>query len=213
METVARACHELRGPLTAARLGLQLGERVGELSPARMRAIDLELGRAALALEDLDGVRARRLTGALRPLEPVDLRELVADSVEAWRPAAAARGVELRASWSGRPASVWGDRLRLAQATGNLIANAIEHGGGVVDVRGAADGRHARVEVSDSGPGLPASVAELARRPRAGRGARGRGLAIAGAVAAGHGGRLTAAPSPRGARLVLELPLVADHDV
>jgi signal transduction histidine kinase len=213
METVARACHELRGPLTAARLGLQLGERVGELSPARMRAIDLELGRAALALEDLDGVRARRLTGAFRPLEPVDLRELVADSVEAWRPAAAARGVALRASWSGRPASVWGDRLRLAQASGNLIANAIEHGGGVVEVRGALDGLHARVEVSDTGPGLPAPVAELARRPRAGRGARGRGLAIAGAVAASHGGRLEAAQSATGARLVLELPLVAEEDL
>ena len=212
METVARACHELRGPLTAARLGLQLGERVGELSPARIRAIDLELGRAALALEDLDGVRARRLTGPLRPLEPVDLRELVADSVEAWRPAAAARGVELSASWSGRPVSVWGDRLRLAQATGNLIANAIEHGGGAVEVRGAVDGCCARVEVADSGPGLPAPVAELARRPRAGRGSRGRGLAIAGAVAANHGGRLEAAPSRSGARLVLELPVVADHD-
>lgn len=215
METVARACHELRGPLTAARLGLQLGERVGELSPARMRAIDLELGRAALALEDLDGVRARRLINAGRPLEPVDLGELVADSVEAWRALATARSVELTGSWSGPLASVWGDRLRLAQATGNLIANAIEHGGGVVEVRGAVDAAEvrdgappgrARIEVSDTGRGLPAPVAELARRPRAGRGARGRGLAIASAVAASHGGRLVAAPSPRGARLVLELP-------
>jgi signal transduction histidine kinase len=208
MENVARACHELRGPLTAARLGLQLGERVGELSPARIRAIDLELGRAALALEDLDAVRARGLMSAWRPLEPVDLRELVADSVEAWRPAAAARGVELRASWSGRPANVCGDRLRLAQATGNLIANAIEHGGGVVEVRGAARAGCARVEVIDAGPGLPAPLAGLARRPRAGRGARGRGLAIASAVAASHGGRLEAAPSRQGARLVLELPAI-----
>lgn len=209
METVARACHELRGPLTAARLGLQLGARAGELSPARMRAIDLELGRAALALEDLDGVRARRLIDAWRPLEPVDLRELVADSVEAWRAPAAARSVALTGEWSGRPASVWGDRLRLAQATGNLIANAIEHGGGVVEVRGSASADRARVEVSDTGPGLPAPVAELARRPRAGRGARGRGLAIASAVAASHGGQLAAAPSRRGARLVLELPVAA----
>lgn len=208
METVARACHELRGPLTAARLGLQLGATAGELSASRLRAIDLELGRAALALEDLDGVRARGPMAAWRPLEAVDLGELVADSVEAWRPAASASGVELRASWSGAAASVRGDRLRLAQATGNLIANAIEHGGGLVEVRGSALEGRVRVEVSDTGPGLPGPVAELVRRPRAGRGARGRGLAIASAVAAGHGGRLAAAPSRRGARLVLELPAV-----
>jgi signal transduction histidine kinase len=210
METVARACHELRGPLTAARLGLQLGARVGELSPARMRAIDLELGRAALALEDLDGIRARGPMSACRPLERIDLTELMADSVEAWRPAAAARAIELTASWSGRPASVWGDRLRLAQATGNLIANAIEHGGGRVDVRGSADAGRAWVVVSDTGPGLPAPVADLMRRPRGGRGARGRGLAIVGEVAASHGGRLAEAPSRQGARLMLELPAVDD---
>jgi signal transduction histidine kinase len=209
METVARACHELRGPLTAARLGLQLGASSGELTPARLRAIDLELGRAALALDDLDGARTRRVK-AWRAPEPVELEQLVSDSVEAWRAAAAVRGVELVGSWSGAPARVWGDRLRLAQATGNLIANAIEHGGGVVEVRGQGDAVRARIEVSDSGPGLPAPVAELVRRPSRGRGARGRGLAIVSAVAASHGGRLAAAPAARGARLVLELPAIVE---
>lgn len=217
MESVARACHELRGPLTAARLGLQLGASTGELSPARLRAIDLELGRAALALEDLDSARTRRI-GAGRQPEPVDLEQLLRDSVEAWRAAAAARGVSVSATWSGCPARVWGDRLRLAQATGNLIANAIEHGGGAVVVRGRVVGRgwaegatgsgRVRIEVVDGGPGLPATVTELVRRPRGGRGSRGRGLAIAAAIARDHGGRLAAAPSERGARLVLELPAV-----
>ena len=207
METVARACHELRGPLTAARLGLQLGASTGELSPARLRAIDLELGRAALALEDLDGVRTRGLV-AWRRLEPVDLSELVADSVEAWRPSAQARGVELRALWTGCSALVFGERLRLAQAIGNLIANAIEHGGEMVEVRGCGHVGRARIEVIDAGPGLPAPVAELARRPQRGRGRRGRGLAIAAAVVASHGGRLVAAPARKGARLVVELPAV-----
>jgi signal transduction histidine kinase len=46
----------------------------------------------------------------------------------------------------------------------------------------------------------------LARRARGGRGARGRGLAIASVIAAEHGGRISAAPSERGARLALELP-------
>ena len=219
MESVARACHELRGPLTAARLGLEGGAGNGALTPDRLRAIDLELGRAALVLEDLDAVRTRRVWSRLP--EAIDLRQLVSDSVEAWRPTAAARGVELRASWSGDAQTVWGDRLRLAQVTGNLIANAIEHGGGVVEVHGHGDRTRARVEVTDTGPGLPAPVAELVRAGRGGRGGpggrggrggrgdrgrRGRGLAIAAAIAADQGGRLAAAPSVRGARLVLELP-------
>jgi signal transduction histidine kinase len=249
METIARACHELRGPLTAARLGLDYGAGNGQLTPARLRAIDLELRRAALALDDLEGVRAPRTSW--RAPEPIDLAQLVSDSVEAWRPSAAVHGVELRTSWSGQSPTVWGDRLRLAQVTGNLIANAIEHGGGIVDVRGslveahgsvggvhgavggvhgavggvhgAVGGVHgavgevhrggrrarARVEVTDTGPGLPAPVSELTRRAQRGRGRRGRGLAIAAAIAAEHGGRLAAAPSVQGARLVLEWPASA----
>ncbi len=223
MERVARACHELRGPITAARLGLELGTRAGELSPARLRAIDSELGRAALALDDLARVRGpmrrpelglRGLAGlgacaeppGLGRVEPVDLVGLLSDSVEAWRPAAAAAGKTVRLRCPSAVGYVSGDRLRLAQATGNLIANAIEHGGGEVDVRASFD-RGARIEVVDDGPGLPAPVGELARRARNGRGSRGRGLAIAVSIAAAHGGRLRAAPADRGARLVLELPV------
>jgi signal transduction histidine kinase len=209
MEAVARACHELRGPLAAARLGLELGVRLGELSPAQLRALDLELGRASLALDDLATVGVRARSGRVR--QEVDVAELLTDSVEAWRAVAAKRGAVLALEWSGAAARVWGERLRLAQATGNLIANAIEHGGGEIRVRGSLPHERAcvRIEVIDAGPGLPAPVADLARRPRGGRGARGRGLAIVATIARDHGGRLAAAPSERGARLVLELPAVA----
>jgi signal transduction histidine kinase len=101
---------------------------------------------------------------------------------------------------------VWGDRVRLAQAIGNLIANALEHGGGPVEVLGSSGGGQVRIEVTDSGPGLPAPVAELVRGAAGGRGQRGRGLAIAMAIVHAHGGRLAAAPSHRGARLVMTLP-------
>lgn len=215
LEMLARVSHELRGPITAARLGLQLGARVGELSSARLRAIDLELGRAGLALDDLtalgdDPAHAGALgddpAHAGGSSQVVDVGELLSDSVEAWRAAAAVRGVQIAYSWSGVSAVVCGDRFRLAQATGNLLANAIEHGRGEVAVRGRTHGSSIRVEVTDGGPGLPAPVAELTARPRAGRGSRGRGLAIAASIAEAHGGRLAAAPSERGARLVLELP-------
>lgn len=226
VEAIARACHELRGPLTAARLGLELGVRRGPLSADRLRALDLELGRAALAIDDLASIAGRtggidgdrlgvrlRLTsgwpagGSTRRWEEVEVRGLITDSVEAWRPFAEARGVVVRLRSAEHPAFVLADRLRVAQATGNLIANAIEHGGGAVDVRVEAAGTTIRIEFVDDGPGLPAPVVELAQRGRHRRGARGHGLAIAAAVAASHGGRLAGAPSERGARVVFELPL------
>ncbi|HEY6398142.1 MAG TPA: HAMP domain-containing sensor histidine kinase, partial [Solirubrobacteraceae bacterium] len=206
MEAVARACHELRGPLTAARLGLELAAREGALTSGRLAAIDLELARAGLALDDLTFARAAG-SGA-RSVERVDLEELLQASVEAWRGSAAASGASLKVRWTGCPAHVWGDRVRIAQATGNLLANAIEHGGGRVEVRGRLEitRRIARIEVLDEGPGLRVPVQQLARGARAGRGHRGRGLAIATAIVNEHGGRLAAAPSEHGARLVLELP-------
>lgn len=226
-EAVARACHELRGPLAAARLGLELSFRGGPPPAARLRAIELELARATLSLDDLgrvcDRPSSRRVEGVEREL--VDVSQLLADSVEAWQGHASVRGVRLRLQESDRRPVVRGERLRLAQATGNLIANAVEHGGGAVEVSCRADAGTVRIEVTDQGVGLEAPVAELALRrsrrwrtglpTRTGRARRrpgsrrGHGLAIASAIAASHGGRLAAAPSEQGARLVLELPQAA----
>lgn len=204
MEAVARACHELRGPIGAARLGLELGSRGGALSAEQLLAIDAELGRATLALEDLEGAPDRR--AAPRERTAVDLHDLLAQTVRAWQPAASAAGSVLELEWEGGADPVLGDRLRLAQATSNLIANAIEHGGGRVTVRARTHDRAARIEVFDCGGGLPAPLGELTRRARRGRGRRGRGLAITAAVAAAHKGRLTSGRSEHGARLILELP-------
>ena len=199
LRAVARASHELRGGIGAARLGLALAVPEGTLEPARMRGVLLELDRAVLALEELDG----RPAGWA--FERVDVLDLLTESVGAWQPVAALHGAELRLQWSGEPAVVLGDRVRLAQATANLIANAIEHGGGVVEVRGAGAGDAVKVQVLDDGPGLPRPVAELAQRRHDRRG-RGLGLGIAADIISGHGGRLSAAPSVAGARLMVELP-------
>jgi signal transduction histidine kinase len=189
----ARARHEVRGPLAVARLALGGLER-----SARVEAIDFELRRAALALEELGGARA--------PAAPqrVDVGRLLADAAPAWTALAEELGSALVVE--PVPLVVEGDPLRLAQACANLVANAIEHGGGRVCVRATLMGGHVRVEVRDDGPGLPAPLGVLVGSARGRRSHRGHGLAIAAAIARRHHGRLLALPSASGAHLVLELP-------
>ena len=204
-EMVARACHELRGPLTAVRLGLATMERRNEAPLERLAAIELDLRRAGLALDDFAAARSGRR--AIDRAEPVEVAELLEEQYESWHAVAEAFDSTVRLGELLPGAMVNGDRLRLAQAIANLVANALEHGPGRVELSARAIGcRHVRIEVIDEGPGLPAPVAELTRRARGGRGRRGRGLAIAAEIAERHGGRLVAAPVARGARVGLELP-------
>jgi signal transduction histidine kinase len=196
---VARACHELRGPLGATRLALAAMGRRGELAPARAAGLDLELRRAGLALDELSGRAV-----ALRE-EPIAVDELLEEQLAVWQLVARALDGELVLERTLPGVHVLGDRVRLAQAIGNLIANAIEHGGGRIELAARHVGGSVRIEVSDEGPGLPAGVVAVAAR-RQGAGLRGHGLAVAASVARGHGGRLAPAPTGRGARIGLELP-------
>lgn len=204
LELAAQAAHELAAPLGAARLAVHSLSREGA-PPERVAALDRELARAGRAVEDLAVARAgERATGRA---EEVAAERLVRDAGAAWRPVAQALGAQLRVDVDGGLGTVRGDRVRLGQAIDNLIANALEHGGRTVVLRGRASLRGVRIEVADDGPGLPAPVDRLVRRARAGRG-RGRGLAIAADVVERHGGRVSAAPSARGARVAVELPAI-----
>jgi signal transduction histidine kinase len=194
-ERAARVAHEVRGPLSAAQLALHGAARRGDVSPRLVAALELELRRAALALQD-------PCAGATSA--DVDLHDLLDCQVRTWSEVAAAHGARLVLRPGPGTAIVHADALRLAQATGNVLANAIEHGGGTIEIRTRTVGERIRVEVSDGGPGLPASIAELARRPRAGR---GRGLAITAGVLAHCGGRVAALPSATGGCIAIELPV------
>ena len=205
LSLVAQASHELRGPLQAALLGLHgLGDP-GD--GTRLAAIDLELRRAARAVEDLSAAAGGRR--AAESAADVELGELLEDAGSVWELLAAHRGVDLVVETPARPLVVRADRLRIAQALANLVANAVEHGGGEVRVRARAAAARARIEVTDGGPGLPAPLAELVAAARGRRDRRGHGLALAAVIAERHGGRLVTAPSPSGARLALEIPLAA----
>ncbi|MCP9490776.1 MAG: HAMP domain-containing histidine kinase [Solirubrobacteraceae bacterium MAG38_C4-C5] len=215
---VARTCHEVRGPLTALGLAVTGMGRRGEAPMPCLTALDAELTRATAAIEDLVCAgRGRRTVD--RP-EAVELGALLRAAVAAWTAGGHAVRLEpVPETW------LLADRVRLARAVANLVANAVEHGGGAVIVRVRSGAGRLAIEVMDEGRGLPAPVATLiARRDRSvapGSGARlaqvgriprdpaaprGHGLAVAAETARRHGGRLVARPTDRGARLALELP-------
>ena len=228
-EVVARAGHELRGPLCAARLALHGAGREG--APGGWaEAVGLELERAGAALGALAGAtawprggrgaeaRGGGRAGAGAPtveadpvMAPVDIAALVRAQSGPWAAAAPSVGREVVVRAPADELLVRGDRALLAQAVGNLLANAVEHGAGAIGLSVGCAGGVVRVEVTDEGRGLSLPLDRLVRGPRAGRGERGRGLAIVAGVAARHGGRLVTGPSRRGARLALELPAAASE--
>jgi signal transduction histidine kinase len=213
MERLARASHELRRPLTAARLAAHgLADANGD-RPARAAAIERELARAGRLVGDLDAVRGVAL-GPAWPLESrcVAVGALLRDVAEGF-----GGGVVMERC--DEDSVVCGDSDRLAQAIANLAANALEHGSGPVRLGTRVGDGRAVVRVSDGGAGLPAPMDELVRGAHGGRGARGRGLAIAADIVRSHGGVLRAEagfdlqrperPVMPGACLVIDLPLAA----
>jgi two-component system, OmpR family, sensor kinase len=215
-EFVADASHELRTPLAVLRAELELADR-SERSPeelqSALRSAAEEVDRLSRLAEDLLVV-ARSDRGRL-PVkrERVDLRVLLARVGERFG---------TRANESAReivvdvPADLEAelDVLRLEQAVGNLIDNALRHGAGHVRVSARQSDGSVTLEVADEGPGFPegfeAQAFERFTRADGGRtgGGAGLGLAIVQAIAAAHGGRATIASSEGPATTVrISMPL------
>jgi signal transduction histidine kinase len=204
LELVAEAAHELRGPLTAFTFAVGwLRREPGGVRRALRFEVELERMRAALA--DLDAARRGQRVSA-RP-DLVALDRLVESAAAGWRiPVAGAdRSVEVR--WHAGRVRVSADRARLAQALGNLVANAAEHGSGPVEIHAVRTGaRSVRVEVRDAGPAPRSSSRHGAPPPD-----RGRGLRIAERAVREAGGTLAVAHGRRGTVAAIELPL-ADEE-
>jgi signal transduction histidine kinase len=200
----ALVSHELRTPLTAI-LGyveLVLSDDATAFPVEHARHLEV-IERNARRLVRLVGdlLFAAQIEGGSLLLEPgtVDLVQLVRDAVELARPSAEAADVAIEVRIEPVEPCV-GDRDRLAQVLDNLISNALKFTppGGWIVVRLASDGGTARIEVADSGGGIPAEDLPhlFDRFYRAGNATAsavpglGLGLMIVRAIVDGHGGNV-----------------------
>jgi len=223
-EFASDVSHELHSLASAMQTAAEALERgAAEANPALgQRLIGGLVGhtrRLTRLADDLLEL-ARWEGGRLRvDAQDMDLAELVRGTLDEWTPEARRRGISLQVRLPVGPLALYGDPIRLTQALGNLIENALKYAGANgwvrVDVGPPLVGSY-ELAVTDSGPGIPLDVLprvferyfRVEGRASGGPGGMGLGLAIARAVVLAHGGELTAeSPRGSGARFVLRLPV------
>ena len=144
-------------------------------------------------------------------LEPVDLNEVIASAAGLLANFAPA-SVQLKVEQAAGAIEVEGDRGRLEQVLANLAVNAVDAmpGGGVLTVRTGRDGAFARLEVVDTGVGIPEEVRRRLFEPffTTKKGGTGLGLSVTHGIVSGLGGRVEVVSEVgKGSTFRVRLPL------
>jgi signal transduction histidine kinase len=235
-EMIRRLAHNLRNPLSGIR-GLAENSRT-ELAALGMPGVELtELQTRIITSVDRFEKWLNDLLAATRPMEirpePTPVAQWLTGLVDAHRPLAQTRGVELSLDAAHSPAQAVFDDRHLEHAVSAILSNAIEatsspqargdaRTGGRVEVRVAGENGHSggawSIAVADEGPGVPPDLREQIFRPyfTTKRDGNGIGLAVALQVVKAHGGRITVespwkppetgSNASHGTRFTIELP-------
>ena len=214
---VADASHELRTPVAATAAYAELFEHGARDRPEdlerAMKGIRNETRRMGELVDDLL-LLARLEEKRQLSEEPVDLVEVVMESIDAARTVDPERLIQPRIH---HVVTVVGDRLRLRQVVDNLLANVRSHtpAGTACEVSLDTRGDGVVLTVSDTGPGVPTdSLTQLfdrfyrfdEARTRT-TGGNGLGLAIVEAIVAAHGGSIRATSNdPHGLVVTVTIP-------
>jgi signal transduction histidine kinase len=224
--------HELRNPLNAVSGWAKLLE-VGKLGEEQSRhAIEVILRNVSAQVRLVDDLldMSSVVSGKMRlAIQPVNVADVIGEALDAVRPGAVAKGIQLQSVLDSPGAQVSGDPGRLQQVVWNLLYNAVKFTpkAGRILVKLQQVKSHVEIIVSDTGQGIrPDLLPYIFDRLRQGDSSRSRahgglgiGLALVRHIAELHGGSVFA-ESPgeeQGATFVVKLPLmvagVRDHAV
>jgi two-component system sensor histidine kinase TctE len=211
----ADASHQMRTPLAILRTHLDLVRRLGSETPAGQSAlneVDNAINRLERLLRQLVTLaRADEQTIAQPVVENVDLNVIAFNVLSERAPQAFARDIDVQFDRFDGPALIPGNSLLIGELLANLVDNAIRYNraGGMVLVRTVVDPTAARVEVEDTGPGIPdahlARVFERFYRIPVTNGPEGSGLglAIVKALADRLGAQIVLSPGAEGRGLLV----------
>jgi len=224
-EFLATVSHELRTPLNAV-VGWSRLLRTGQLDADGVAHAVEVIERNAAAqrqiIEDLLDV-SRIITGKLRiNTQPIDVLLIVHAAIDAVRPAAEAKQIDIRTHIDAPDLIVRADMERMQQIFWNLLSNAVKFtpAVGVIDVYLERHDSAAEIRIEDSGPGVPAeflpriferfSQADGSSTRK--HGGLGLGLAIVRHLVELHGGTVSARnrSTGSGAVLTVRLPAMAE---
>ena len=200
-QLLADIAHELGTPLSVLQANVEgMLDGVVEATPERLASLHMQtqvLTRLVRDLRDLSLAQQGQLHLDRRP---ANLGGLVREVADVARPLAEEKGVALDVA--AQALSVPADRDRIVQVLHNLLANAIRYTerGGVVRLAARAVDGEVQVEVSDTGPGIPAEELphifdrfhRVDRSRSRATGGAGLGLAIVKHLVEAHGGRVWA---------------------
>jgi signal transduction histidine kinase len=223
-DLIAWASHDLQTPLASIRAMVEAlaDGMVDDPGTAQryLRTAQRDIQSLSLLIDDLFQVAQMDAGGLRLDRGPGSLADLISDSLESFSELAARRGVTLRGEAPADVDPVFMDTQRIGRVLANLLGNALRHtpAGGSVEVgaKRLADG--VRVDVSDTGDGIPPDdVTNIFDRFYRGEKSRSRatggaglGLAIARGIVEAHGGRIgveSAGVPGRGSRFYFILPV------
>jgi PAS domain S-box-containing protein len=225
-EFLATLSHELRTPLTSI-LGWASMIRNEEVDPANvaraLETIERNARSQARLIDDLLDV-SRIITGNLRlELHPLNLVPIVEAAVDALRPTAGVKGIELHAEIDPATFLVRGDANRLRQVIWNLLSNALKftQRGGNVRIKLSKSESSVRITVTDTGEGItPEFLPYVFDRFRQAEGSISRkqgglglGLAVVRHLVELHGGTVSAESEgyERGSTFTVDLPMATER--
>jgi signal transduction histidine kinase len=207
-QLVAGVSHEIRNPLAAMRVHLDLlSETVSEEGKPSLMVLDQEIDRLNSTVSQLlNFARPKALVKG-----PVSLRELFGWTFNMVKMQLSKKNIQWRHELPQKDIYVWGDRDKLQQMLLNLVLNAIkamEETGGTLEIKAIEETDFALLSIKDHGPGIPEELIErifdpfFTTRPDG----TGLGLPLVLQIVQMHEGSIEVDPGP-GAEFKIQLPL------